>query len=110
MLDSARTLQQRGFDVTYLPVETNGLVNVQQLADSIRDDTALVGGWVGVGGRVGGCPPGAPRGLCGWAGGRGVQAPPVPPRCLTATHNATHTATHTHPPLAPRPVRCLSWR
>lgn len=42
MLDSCRWLQQRGFDVTYLPVQKNGLVDLEQLKDSIRPDTALV--------------------------------------------------------------------
>lgn len=39
VLDSARYLQQRGFEVTYLPVEKNGLVNLEQLQESIRPDT-----------------------------------------------------------------------
>lgn len=43
MLDSCRYLQQRGFDVTYLPVEKNGLINLDQLAETIRPDTSLVG-------------------------------------------------------------------
>jgi hypothetical protein len=42
VLDSCRYLQQRGFDVTYLPVEKSGLVNLQQLADAIRPETSLV--------------------------------------------------------------------
>ncbi len=42
VLDSCRYLQQRGFDVTYLPVQANGLVDMQQLEDAIRPDTALV--------------------------------------------------------------------
>ena len=54
VLDSCRYLQQRGFDVTYLPVQKNGLVDMQQLADAIRPDTSLVrgvAGWGGAGGR-----------------------------------------------------------
>ena len=43
VLDSCRYLQQRGFDVTYLPVQTSGLISMQQLADAIRPETALVG-------------------------------------------------------------------
>lgn len=42
VLDSCRYLQQRGFEVTYLPVEKNGLINMQQLADAIRPTTSLV--------------------------------------------------------------------
>lgn len=42
VLDSCRYLQHRGFDVTYLPVESNGLINMQQLQDSIREDTVMV--------------------------------------------------------------------
>ncbi|KAM0826064.1 hypothetical protein ACQ4PT_069133 [Festuca glaucescens] len=42
VLDSCRYLQQEGFDVTYLPVRPDGLVDVAQLADAIRPDTGLV--------------------------------------------------------------------
>eukprot|EP00002_Diphylleia_rotans_P033670 TRINITY_DN717_c0_g1_i1.p1 TRINITY_DN717_c0_g1~~TRINITY_DN717_c0_g1_i1.p1 ORF type:complete len:456 (-),score=105.94 TRINITY_DN717_c0_g1_i1:254-1621(-) len=42
VLDSCRALQMEGFDVTYLPVETNGLVDLKALEESIRPDTALV--------------------------------------------------------------------
>lgn len=42
VLDSARYLQQRGWDVTYLPVEKDGRVNLDQLQEAIRPDTALV--------------------------------------------------------------------
>lgn len=42
VLDSCRVLQDEGFDVTYLPVKTNGLVDLQQLAQAIRPDTVLV--------------------------------------------------------------------
>ena len=37
-----RYLQQRGWDVTYLPVQKDGRVDLQQLSDAIRPDTALV--------------------------------------------------------------------
>jgi uroporphyrinogen-III synthase len=37
-----RYLQQRGWDVTYLPVESDGRINLAQLQESIRPDTALV--------------------------------------------------------------------
>ncbi|XP_004511800.1 cysteine desulfurase, mitochondrial [Cicer arietinum] len=42
VLDSCRHLQQEGFDVTYLPVESDGLVDLEKLRDSIRPDTGLV--------------------------------------------------------------------
>ena len=32
VLDSCRQLEQDGFDVTYLPVQSNGLVGVDELA------------------------------------------------------------------------------
>lgn len=42
VLDSCRWLQQRGFEVTYLPVQPDGLVNLTHLSEAIRDDTSLV--------------------------------------------------------------------
>ncbi len=43
VLDSCRSLEQDGFDVTYLPVEeATGMVNMQQLENAMRDDTVLV--------------------------------------------------------------------
>ncbi|XP_047048121.1 cysteine desulfurase, mitochondrial-like [Lolium rigidum] len=42
VLDSCRHLQQEGFDVTYLPVRPDGLVDLAQLRDAIRPDTGLV--------------------------------------------------------------------
>jgi len=42
VLDSCRHLQDEGFDVTYLPVQNNGLVNMAELEAAIRPDTALV--------------------------------------------------------------------
>lgn len=42
VLDSCRHLQQEGFDVTYLPVRPDGLIDLEQLRAAIRDDTALV--------------------------------------------------------------------
>lgn len=42
VLDSCRAMEAEGFDVTYLPVDRSGLVDVKQLDDAIRPDTALV--------------------------------------------------------------------
>ncbi|KAK9367238.1 pyridoxal phosphate-dependent transferase [Lipomyces kononenkoae] len=42
VLDSCRHLQDEGFDVTYLPVQSNGLVDLEQLEAEIRPDTSLV--------------------------------------------------------------------
>jgi cysteine desulfurase len=42
VLDSCRFLQQRGFDVTYLPVKSNGLVDLKELKAAIRPDTGLI--------------------------------------------------------------------
>lgn len=42
VLDSCRHLQDEGFDVTYLPVMNNGLVDMAELEAAIRPDTALV--------------------------------------------------------------------
>jgi cysteine desulfurase len=42
VLDSARHLEQEGFTVTYLPVQTNGLIDLKELEDAITDQTFLV--------------------------------------------------------------------
>lgn len=42
VLESCRYLEQRGWDVTYLPVQQNGLISLDDLRNSIREDTALV--------------------------------------------------------------------
>lgn len=42
VLDSCRLLEGNGFDVTYLPVQTNGIVDLEVLKQSIRPDTSLV--------------------------------------------------------------------
>ncbi|BES88475.1 Cysteine [Nesidiocoris tenuis] len=42
VLDSCRMLQNEGFDVTYLPVNTNGLICLEQLEKAMRKDTVLV--------------------------------------------------------------------
>jgi len=42
VLDSCRHLQDEGFEVTYLPVQHNGLIDLEKLKEAIRPDTALV--------------------------------------------------------------------
>jgi len=42
VLDSCRQLQQEGHEVTYLPVQTNGLIDLAQLEAAITPKTALV--------------------------------------------------------------------
>ena len=42
VLDSCRHLQEEGFEVTYLPVQSDGRIDLQQLDAAIRPDTALV--------------------------------------------------------------------
>jgi cysteine desulfurase len=42
VLDSARHLEQEGIEVTYLPVQQNGLIDLDQLRAAIRPTTALV--------------------------------------------------------------------
>ncbi|KAH8599303.1 mitochondrial putative cysteine desulfurase [Bisporella sp. PMI_857] len=42
VLDSCRHLQDEGFDVTYLPVKSNGLIDMAELEAAIRSDTAIV--------------------------------------------------------------------
>ena len=42
VLDSCRQLETEGFEVTYLPVKTNGLIDLQDLENAFRPDTSLV--------------------------------------------------------------------
>jgi len=42
VLDSCRALEAEGFDVTYLPVQQNGLIRLEDLDRAIRPDTVLV--------------------------------------------------------------------
>jgi cysteine desulfurase len=42
VLDSCRKLQEEGFDVTYLPVQGNGVVSLEELENAIRPDTSLI--------------------------------------------------------------------
>lgn len=42
VLDPCRYLQSLGFEVTYLPVQSDGLIDLNQLEQAIRPDTILV--------------------------------------------------------------------
>ncbi|EDV58845.1 probable cysteine desulfurase, mitochondrial [Drosophila erecta] len=42
VLDSCRALENEGFKVTYLPVLANGLIDLQQLEETITTETSLV--------------------------------------------------------------------
>lgn len=41
-LGPAKFLEANGWDVTYLPVDRNGLIDVQRFADAIRKDTSII--------------------------------------------------------------------
>jgi cysteine desulfurase len=42
VLDSCRQLEQEGFEVTYLPVQKNGIIDLDVLRAAIKDSTSLV--------------------------------------------------------------------
>jgi len=42
ILDTCRHLAQEGFNVTYLPVEKNGIIDLNRLKDALTDRTSLV--------------------------------------------------------------------
>lgn len=42
VLHTCAALEKQGFEVTYLPVSSNGYVTPEQVRDAIREDTALV--------------------------------------------------------------------
>jgi cysteine desulfurase len=42
VLDSCRHLEQEGFDITYLPVQKNGLIDLAELRAAMRPDTLMV--------------------------------------------------------------------
>ncbi|XP_013783791.1 cysteine desulfurase, mitochondrial-like [Limulus polyphemus] len=42
VLDSCRALENEGFDITYLPIQKSGLINLKDLEAAIRPDTVLV--------------------------------------------------------------------
>jgi len=42
VLDSCRHLEQEGFEVTYLPVKENGLIDLDVLRETVTDNTSIV--------------------------------------------------------------------
>ena len=42
VLDACKQLEEEGYEVTYLPVDSTGLVSLVELLDSIRKDTTLI--------------------------------------------------------------------
>lgn len=42
IIDTCRHLEQDGFKVTYLPVQQNGLIDLEQLENAVTEDTMLV--------------------------------------------------------------------
>lgn len=42
VLDSCRQMEKEGFEVTYLPVDSDGIVRVDELLKALRDDTILI--------------------------------------------------------------------
>lgn len=42
VLNTCRTLERQGFKVTYLDVDENGFVKIEQLANAIKNDTILI--------------------------------------------------------------------
>lgn len=42
VLDTMRELERQGYEVTYLDVQENGLIDLEQLKSSIRSDTILI--------------------------------------------------------------------
>lgn len=43
MIESAKALEKEGYECTYLPVLSDGTINLQALKDSIRPDTTFIG-------------------------------------------------------------------
>lgn len=42
VLDTCRYLEKKGFEISYLGVQGDGIIDIQQFKDSLRSDTVLV--------------------------------------------------------------------
>lgn len=42
VIDSCRKLGEEGFDITYLPVQSNGIISLAELEAALRPDTSIV--------------------------------------------------------------------
>lgn len=42
ILEACEVLEERGFDITYLPVDETGLINLDDVSEAVRDDTILI--------------------------------------------------------------------
>ena len=42
VLDSCRKLEEDGFEVTYLPIQQNGIIDLAKLEAALRPDTSIV--------------------------------------------------------------------
>ncbi len=42
VLDSCKVLERRGYQITYLPVNSDGLIDIQRLEDALTDKTILI--------------------------------------------------------------------
>lgn len=42
VIDTCKNLERKGFDITYLPVQPNGIIDLVELKQAIRTDTVLV--------------------------------------------------------------------
>jgi len=42
ILNACKTLEKEGFEVTYISVDSNGIINLEELKNAIREDTILI--------------------------------------------------------------------